>query len=666
MPSNRFDTSQQQQYVSSYVPLPFEQIGTLGAKMQQKYDSDIADTYKLNDLMSQVPAIHDPQLGLSNIKKKQELDAKYHPVIQGLTDKIVAGDPNASRELEQVKRQFFNDPDRQELENSYLNYKAYKEDKTKKGGKYDPLLDDYYGQQLVGEDGSLKPFRYSGMEDSLDIEARFSKAMDGIKEDIKGWDVERLGADGIKIGSKGKQAGITPNKVMGVAKDKVSDMLKLTDEGKQFAKKLRKLNPGISDDQILNEGVKALFSSASEQIGSEKTSGNSISLTDMWSRNQDNQDEEASFNRLPMHELPVQTPGEVSNKDALNVFGLGSNLNKDGKFDYNTKVQSTSVKGPGLFNAPVFIFDKSNSKENTQKLTEFYTGLNNTAKNLGIQIPKLKDGKTDYDKLQQTITEVGKNMLINGQVGQGLQAELSNNISSYYLGTVDSKGEGFKKSPFLETAKITETGNPSNQIIDDENKSKIAENGVIKDINFYAENPGTFVITTNDGEKSKNYDIYLGEKVSKALIEPTWNLTKSFERNAKGQIKPEEVKQLQNVESSIGNSLIKQYQNIQNPKLQQYLLDNLKNTLDGTQDMKTTQVVNSAERLSDGSPKYVFIGKQGFDSENNKPIEKVIAINKSNGSVELMDLNEVQAMESSFIQKQISTGYKPKLAKDER
>ena len=56
----------------------------------------------------------------------------------------------------------------------------------------------------------------------------------------------------------------------------------------------------------------------------------------------------------------------------------------------------------------------------------------------------------------------------------------------------------------------------------------------------------------------------------------------------------------------------------------------------------------------------------GFDSENNKPIEKVIAINKSNGNVELMDLNEVQAMESSFIQKQISTGYKPKLAKDER
>jgi len=288
--ANRFDTSQQQQYISSYVPLPFQEIGALGANMQQKYDSNIADSYKLNDLMAQVPAIHDPQLGLSNIAKKQQLDAKYHLKIQALIDKIVAGDPNASRELEQVKREFINDPDRQELENSYLNYKAYKEDKTKKGGKYDPLLDDYHGQQLIGEDGSLKPFRYSGMEDSLDIESRFSKAMDGIKDDVKGWDVEHIGPDGIKIGDKGKRAGITPDKVLGIAKTKVSDMLRLTDEGKQFVKKLRKLNPGISDNQIIDEGIKALFSSASEQIGTEKTDGNSVSLTDMWSRNQKKQE----------------------------------------------------------------------------------------------------------------------------------------------------------------------------------------------------------------------------------------------------------------------------------------------------------------------------------------------------------------------------------------
>jgi hypothetical protein len=88
--------------------------------------------------------------------------------------------------------------------------------------------------------------------------------------------------------------------------------------------------------------------------------------------------------------------------------------------------------------------------------------------------------------------------------------------------------------------------------------------------------------------------------------------------------------------------------------------------------MKTTSIVNSAERLDNGKSKYIFIGKQGFNKETNesgeviyKPVAKVVAINQSNGSVELMDLNEVQAMESSYIQENISRGYKPKLGKNE-
>ncbi len=670
MPSNRFDTSVNQQYTSQYVPLPFETIGNLGAKMQQGYDNAIGDSYKLNDMMAQVNAIHDPQLGLSNIKKKQELDARYHPKIQAITDKIVAGDPNATRELEKVKREFINDPDRQQLENSYLNYKVYKEDKTKKGDKYAPWEDSYRNQELIDPNtGELKPFVYSGMGEIQDHQKLSDEMMKGFIASNTEFKNAALGADGIIRTNFGKGEAITPEQIKKAANSKVNDFIG-NKEGASFLKQMKFEYPNATPEQLQQLVSDKLYHSGMNQIHSKTSKGNDLDVTglatNLQQRGFNQQDEEASFYRLPMQELPVQTPGEVSNKAALSVFGLGQHVGNDGNFDYSTKIHSTSVKGPGLFNAPVFIPDRSNSKENIQKLTEFYTGLNNTAKNLGIQIPKTKDGKTDYTQLQQTLTEVGKNMLINGQVGQGLQTELSNNISSYYLGTIDSKGEGFKKSPFLETAKITETGNPSNQIVDDEGKSKIAENGIIKDINFYAEKPGTFVVTTNDGDKSKNYDIYLGEKVSKALIEPTWNLTKSFERNAKGEIKPQETKQLQNTELSIGDTLFKQYENIQDPKLKQYLLNTLQSTLSETKDMKTTQVVNSAERLNNGSPKYVFIGKQGFDSENNKPIEKVIAINKSNGNVELMDLNEVQAMESSFIQKQISTGYKPKLAKDER
>ena len=43
MASNRFDTSQQQQYTSQYVPLPFEAISALGEKMQKSYDKSLTD-----------------------------------------------------------------------------------------------------------------------------------------------------------------------------------------------------------------------------------------------------------------------------------------------------------------------------------------------------------------------------------------------------------------------------------------------------------------------------------------------------------------------------------------------------------------------------------------------------------------------------------------------
>jgi hypothetical protein len=173
--TNRFSVSPDNAYTMQYTPLPFEAIAALGEKIQKKQDAAIDDTYKLKDLMAKVPAIYDPNLGLSNIQKKKELDAQFAPKIDELSNKILAGDPNAYRELEQVKRDLVNNPIRQELEESYLNYKAYKEDITKKGGKYDRLLDDYYGQQLVDQSGELKPFRYAGMEESLDAHKRFKE-----------------------------------------------------------------------------------------------------------------------------------------------------------------------------------------------------------------------------------------------------------------------------------------------------------------------------------------------------------------------------------------------------------------------------------------------------------------------------------------------------------
>ncbi len=54
MASNRFDTSENQQYVSSYVPLPFEQIGALGSKMTQEHAAKQAEVDALADQLNKI------------------------------------------------------------------------------------------------------------------------------------------------------------------------------------------------------------------------------------------------------------------------------------------------------------------------------------------------------------------------------------------------------------------------------------------------------------------------------------------------------------------------------------------------------------------------------------------------------------------------------------
>jgi len=289
MPTNEFDLSVRPEYVSNKLAIPFNELNAMAAQHQKEYDNAEDSAYKFKDLMASVKAIHDPSLGLSNIGAKDALYSNYAPRIEAISNEIAKGTNigEANRKLSQLQREWVNDPIRVELENSYANYAKYVEDKTKKGGKYDPLLDDYRGQQLIGEKGELKPFRFNGMEDALDIEKRFSESMDKIKEDMKGWDIESLGADGIKIGKKGTQAGITADKVMGVARTKVQGMLTQTLEGQQFVKKLRRLNPNLTNEELVNEGVKALFASGSEQIGMEETSGNSVDVTPMWAKKYD-------------------------------------------------------------------------------------------------------------------------------------------------------------------------------------------------------------------------------------------------------------------------------------------------------------------------------------------------------------------------------------------
>lgn len=424
MPSSRFDTSQEHQYVSSYIPLPFETISALGANMQAKHDRALDDTYKLGDLMAQVPAIHDSQLGLSNIKKKQELDAKYHPRIDVLANKIAAGDSSATKELEQVKRDFINDPDRQELENSYINYKAYKEDKTKKGDKYAEYKDAYKGQSLIDETtGELKPFRFSGMGE---VQDHASEARDQMKDIAKmGYDSKNshLEADGNIYTRDSHGKYIKDTRVRDLANYKAGDFIK-TEKGKDFLDLIKYQNPNATPKELHKRVSDYLFNAGSNQIFSDIGGGNDVNPTVLTGKIYDKKE---TVNSLIGQTIEGQTYNPIENdKEFKDLKDSGVlNIDKNGLVKINwmdlnkesnqTTGYSTSYMGPGMGTVTM------NSKKNTSndKQIALAKQMHKMANVVGYQ------GKIDSDHYE--LIASAYNILSKARLfGEQLSAPVSN------------------------------------------------------------------------------------------------------------------------------------------------------------------------------------------------------------------------------------------------
>lgn len=457
MPVNEFDQSVRPEYVSNRLAIPFNELNAMASQHQKEYDNAEDSAYKFKDLMASVKAIHDPSLGLSNIGAKDALYSKYAPRIEAISNEIAKGNniSEATRKLTQLQREWVNDPTRVELENSYGNYTKYVEDKTKKGGKYDQLLDDYRGQQLIGEKGELKPFRFNGMEDALDIEKRFSESMDKIKEDMKGWDIESLGADGIKIGKKGTQAGITADKVMGVARTKVQGMLTQTLEGQQFVKKLRRLNPNLTNEELVNEGVKALFASGSEQIGMEKTSGNSVDVTPMWAKKYDEgkakEEAERAMIGQPIEGATINLTKDDTRFNSLKESGVYKE-NPDGTLNVDLKALDKKI--------PIYDVVDVNGrkvstivgyKDNKQLQKELGQHLGDIAYSIGYSKPitpanfnDIISKYNDYSKVRMSDEQMP------APVSKIESEKAMRNWNNYDVMNIDSPDKPLEEKPVLE------------------------------------------------------------------------------------------------------------------------------------------------------------------------------------------------------------------------
>lgn len=686
--ANRFDIGTRQDYVSTYVPMPLQYLQGIAKNMQDDSDKGLHATDPFSKIANAIEAA--PMY--ANEKKKyidsfnQERENLYNstksysdPAFQRKANELVtkyANDPK----LDQFKatNQAFKDwQSEKKKDENQLNldwtYQMEGDGKTFKqigldNGVYSPIFtkfEDYNetGKKIMGkiaEDGSLKD---SGYDFSKPGNTRINNGETEVfNSRTHGW-------EGVSSGKLGKLSEMMVGEYANTVAGK-HHLQSLVGENVTY----NQLDKGTKDqvDKIFKNH---LYASNANQVGGKTT--DKLDYHFESDRKASGKNDETAFGtqRLPMHELPVTDNNEVTNQDALNVFGIGHLMNETGDVKYDQKYTVTSSDGHKYtfddFNAAnearkdlrgTIETNKNAGKPDITKMTQFYTGLLNSAKAIGVKIPKLANGKTDFDTLKSQMIEVGKNQLINGDVGQGLQAELATNMTSYYGGDINENGD-VKLSSFMETAQIKEAGS-NRQITSDEGKRELVKNGSIKDINFYAENPGTVVWTSDDGTNIKDYNVYLGEKVIKELTKPTWELTKSFKDNMTGKLTNEQKVNNYKSEMSIAKNLYDQYNSIKDPKLKEYLIEDVKSKLANTEDYKTTGIKESAERDSKGNSKYIFIGKQTID-ENNKPIEKVVVIDRSNGSVDLKDLNEVQAMESGYVQGQISKGYKKKLRKDE-
>lgn len=488
---NEFDQSVRPEYVSNRIELPFRELAGLAANHQKEYDTNVDNAYKLKDFMSTIPEVNDPMLGLDNTKAKKAIDNEYAPMLNDLSIRIVNGnDPNAIRELTLLQRKIQNDPRIIGLKNQRAQYEAYKSDITEKAGKYDARLDDYAGTQLVDDSGNPLPFNYHGMEDSLDREKKFREAMGDFTASTKGWDIESLGEDGIKIGQKGQRSGITAEKIMEVAKSKAFTVLKQSDEGRQFEKILRRSNPGITDEQILEEATKAMFSTASNQIFTSNTSGNTIDVTSMWNTlHKEGKDAEvANLTTSSQSEALLNSPLEefgsdmkFDSKGNLQIPGKADKVIKQGAYDefgvFDPNAKTTvSVPGKDLnkmaeqvrmikdiqTNHPelqglspketVEIYNKARKSVSAESIP-LESISNVAAKNIGQAISRNKDqrnfyvwdskGKTEDGTLKTVlnkldVSEEDFDKALNSGIGGYTQA--GPNAGSYYVEVKDGDG----------------------------------------------------------------------------------------------------------------------------------------------------------------------------------------------------------------------------------
>ena len=349
--ANRFDlVPRRQERVSSYVPLPLDVMMKSGAMKQQAFDKGVSDINTTKDLLK---INSDP----NRQPRAQELLGQYNEKISNLSQEYMeTGDQSVLYKLNDLTREFTDDPRRQMLEASKLSHDAYTKDiiAAKKAGTYSDIKDYDAYKYDTGYDSldNMSGFQYSGAFQKQDYSDPGQKLMAGIAKDGISFKGVAMNPDtGMPVSGKYGQywktnqsgKGVSENKALGVAAANAQVFVKGKGGAYFVDEAVNEVIPGTGHteynnlpdevkDYVDKKATDYLLSIAQKQIGSEVSSGQDVKFLP------DNINE--TLNKR-MDYFLADIPAEQSGTDAsVNVMLKKSSLNQDWKMEEGVLVAS--------------------------------------------------------------------------------------------------------------------------------------------------------------------------------------------------------------------------------------------------------------------------------------------------------------------------------------
>jgi len=269
------------QPVSTFVEAPLEFMQGVMEKDQDAYnkaDTVLKDQGKLLDQV----VVHELYK-----EEKNKRVAEYQKALEKVTNELQStGDVSkASRDYYSIQSQLSKDTFLKDapaysktLWDAEKEVRDNKENVASYNNFFNPWMQKY-SKNWRNPDGSIvAPNAGQLFEKNLDFQDKAKSMMADIKasgylNDFDNYDP----TTGTIINTKTGNKAVTSDRVIQLAQMKAVDFLK-TPEGTQFMRMTREMYPEIDDKQMINEGMRYLFTAGSNQIHSDVTQGSGLSF----------------------------------------------------------------------------------------------------------------------------------------------------------------------------------------------------------------------------------------------------------------------------------------------------------------------------------------------------------------------------------------------------